>query len=40
VHSLGILDQLEYEVSFAELKRMNFSAMVASHLFLVDGSFG
>jgi hypothetical protein len=38
VHYLGVLDHPGYEVSFAELERMNFLAMVASHLLLVDSS--
>jgi hypothetical protein len=40
VHALGVLDQPEYEVSFAEFERTNFSAVIAPQLLLVECSFG
>jgi hypothetical protein len=39
VHALGVLDQPEYEVSFAEFERMNLSAVIALQL-LVERSSG
>jgi hypothetical protein len=36
VHALGVLDQPEYDVSFTEFDRMNFSAMIALQLLLVE----
>jgi hypothetical protein len=36
VHAFGVLDQPEYEISFAERESMNLSAMVSSQLLLVE----
>jgi hypothetical protein len=36
VHAFGVLDQPEYEVSFAKCERTDFSAVVSSQLLLVE----
>jgi hypothetical protein len=36
VHTFGVLDQQEYKVSFVEFERMNFPAVIASQLLLVE----
>jgi hypothetical protein len=36
VHALGVLDQMEYEVSFAKRERTDFLAVVSSQLLLVE----
>jgi hypothetical protein len=36
VHAFGVLDQPEYEISFAESKRMDLLAVVLSLLLLVE----
>jgi hypothetical protein len=35
VHAFGVLDQREYEISFAERERMDLPAVVLSQLLLV-----
>jgi hypothetical protein len=40
VHAFGVLDQPEYEVSFAEFKKTNLLAVIASQLLLVERCFG
>jgi hypothetical protein len=36
VHAFGVLDQLEYEISFAERERTDLPAMVSSQQLLVE----
>jgi hypothetical protein len=36
VHAFGVLDQPEYEISFAEHERMDLSAVVSSQQLLVE----
>jgi hypothetical protein len=36
MHALGVLDQPEYEISFAECERTDLPAMVSSQLLLVE----
>jgi hypothetical protein len=36
VHAFGVLDQPEYEISFAKRERANFPAVVSSQLLLIE----
>jgi hypothetical protein len=36
MHAFGVLDQPEYEVSFAKREQMNFLAVVSSQLLLIE----
>jgi serine/threonine protein phosphatase PrpC len=36
VHAFGVLDQPEYEISFAKCERMDFLAVVSSQLLLIE----
>jgi hypothetical protein len=36
VHAFGVLDQPEYEISFAECERTDLPAVVSSQLLLVE----
>jgi hypothetical protein len=36
VHAFGVLDQPEYEISFAERERMDLPTVVPSQLLLVE----
>jgi hypothetical protein len=36
VHAFSVLDQPEYEISFAKRERMDLSAMVPSQLLLIE----
>jgi hypothetical protein len=36
VHAFGVLDQPEYEISFAECERMDLLAVVSLQLLLVE----
>jgi hypothetical protein len=36
VHAFRVLDQPEYEISFAKCERANFSAVVSSQLLLIE----
>jgi hypothetical protein len=36
VHAFGVLDQPEYEISFAKHERADFSAVVLSQLLLIE----
>jgi hypothetical protein len=36
VHAFAVLDQPEYEISFAKRERANFLAMVSSQLLLIE----
>jgi hypothetical protein len=36
MHAFGVLDQPEYEISFAERERTDLPAVIASQLLLVE----
>jgi hypothetical protein len=36
VHAFGVLDQPEYEISFAKRERTDFPAVVSSQLLLIE----
>jgi hypothetical protein len=36
VHAFGVLDQLEYEISFAKRERTDLPAVVLSQLLLIE----